>query len=106
MDLFLNGLGIMMDSTFQKCHKRRSFLLKHSISSLIRALFILVGVGINFEPLDNKEISALDKTIVEKLLTFGLTNLRFHQFTNLPIYNLSNTVFSSIVLFTTIAYAF
>ena len=64
-----------MDSSFRKCHKRRSFLPKHSSSSLIRAFFTLVGVGTNFKPLDNKEISALDKILVDKLMTFGLTNL-------------------------------
>ena len=69
-----------MDSSFQKCQRRRSFLPKHSRSSLIRALFTLVGVGINFKPLDSKEISALDKILVDKLMAFGLTNLPF----NLP----------------------
>ena len=70
-----------MDSSFRKCQRRRSFLPKHTSSSLIRALFTLVGVGINFKPLDSKEISALDKILVDnKLMTFGLTNLPF----NLP----------------------
>ena len=69
-----------MDSSFRKCQRRRSSSPKHSSSSLIRALFTLVGVGINFKPLDSKEISALDKILVDKLMTFGLTNLPF----NLP----------------------
>ena len=68
-----------MDSSFRKCHKRGSFQLKHSSSSLIRALFTLVGVGIDFKPMDNKEISALDKILVNKLMTFGLTNLPFNR---------------------------
>ena len=68
-----------MDSSFRKYHKRRSFLPKHSSSSLIRCLFTLVGVGINFKPLDNKEISALDKTLVDQFMTFRLTNLPFNR---------------------------
>ena len=35
-------------------------------SSLIRALFKLVGEEINFKSLDNKEISALDKNSIRK----------------------------------------
>ena len=61
-----------MDSSFRKRHKKRSFLPKNSSVSLIRVLFTLVGLGINFKPLDNEEISALDKIVVDKLMTFGL----------------------------------
>ena len=68
-----------MDSSLTKCHKRRSFLPKHLSSTLIKALFTLIGVGINFKPLDNKEIYALDKILVNKLITFGLTNLAFNR---------------------------
>ena len=89
-----------MDSSFRKCHKRRSFLPKHSSSSLIGATFTFVGVGINFKTLDDKETSNLDKILVDKLMTFGITNLPFQP----PIYNLSNFVFSYVVLFTNIAY--
>ena len=49
-----------MEFSFRKCHRRRSFLPKHSGFSLIRALFTLVGEGINFKPLHSKEISALE----------------------------------------------
>ena len=71
----MNGLDIVMDSYFRKCHKKRSFYPKHSSFSLIRVLFKVVGVAINFKPLDNKEIFALHKFLVDKLMTFGLTNL-------------------------------
>ena len=55
-----------MDSLFLKWHKSWSFQPKLSGSSLIRALFTLVGVRINLEQLDNKEIYALDKILVDK----------------------------------------
>ena len=55
-----------MDSLFLKWYKSRSFQPKLSGSSLIRALFTLVGVRINLEQLDNKEIYALDKILVDK----------------------------------------
>ena len=71
----LNGLYTLHS---KKCHKIYSFLPKHSNSSLIRALFTLVGVGINFKPLDKKEISALEKILADKLMMFGLTNLPFN----------------------------
>ena len=58
-----------MDSSFRKRHKKRK---KNSSVSLIRVLFTLVGLAINFKPLDNEEISALDKIVVDKLMTFGL----------------------------------
>ena len=45
-----------------------------------QSFIYIVGVGINFKPLDSKEISALDKILVDKLMTFGLANLPF----NLP----------------------
>ena len=68
-----------MDSSFRKFHKRRSFLPKHSSFSLVRTLFTLVGGKTNFKPLDNKEISALDKILVDKLMTFEVTNVPFNR---------------------------
>ena len=67
-----------MDSLFRKCYKSCSFLPKHSSSYFIRALFTLFGVGINFRLLHNKENTALDKSLADKLMTLGLTNLPSH----------------------------
>ena len=81
-----------MDSLFLKWNKSWSFQPKLSGSSLIRALFTLVGVRINLEQLDNKEIYALDKILVDKSRTFLLTDLS----SNVPS-TTSRTLFSPIV---------
>ena len=81
-----------MDSLFLKWYKSWSFQPELSGSSLIRALFTLVGVRINLEQLDNKEIYALDKILVDKSRTFVLTDLS----SNVPS-TTSRTLFSPIL---------
>ena len=74
-DLRLNLSAIKDYSAFLKCHKRRSFLPYSSNSVFNFARSILLAVGPNFKPLYSNEISDVERFLLERFITFLLTNL-------------------------------
>ena len=70
----LNGFIFPFRFKLRLFLNRQSFLPKRSSFSLIKALFTLFAGGIYLKPLDNKEGSALNKVLVDKLMTSGLRN--------------------------------
>ena len=62
-------------SSFLKCHRSRSFLPNSSNSVFNFAQSILLAVGTNFKPLDSNEISEAKRFLLERFITFLLTNL-------------------------------
>ena len=74
-DLGLNLSATKDRSSFLKCHISRSFLPYSSNSVFNFARSILLAVGANFKPLDSNEISEAERFLLERFITFLLTNL-------------------------------
>ena len=74
-DLGLNLSATKDHSSFLKCHINRSFLPYSSNSVFNFAGSILLAVGTNFKPLDSNEISEAERFLLERFITFLLTNL-------------------------------
>ena len=79
-DLGLNLSATKDGSSFLKCHITRIFLPYSSNSVFNFARSILLAVGTNFKPLGNNEISGATTFLLERFITFLLTNL-FYKFT-------------------------
>ena len=74
-DLGLNLSAANDRSSFLKCHISRSFLPYSSNSVFNFARSILLAVGTNFKPLESNEISEAERFLLERFITFLLTNL-------------------------------
>ena len=79
-DLGLNPSATEDGSSFLKCHITRIFLPYSSNSVFNFTRSILLAVGTNFKPLGNNEISGAATFLLERFITFLLTNL-FYKFT-------------------------
>ena len=74
-DLGLNLSAANDHSSFLKCDISCSFLPYFSNSVFNFARSILLAVGTNFRPLDSNEISEAGRFLLERFITFLLTNL-------------------------------
>ena len=74
-DLSLNLSVTKYRSSFLKCHISRSFLPYSSNSVFNFAWSILLAVGTNFKHLDSNGISEAERFLLERFITFLLTNL-------------------------------
>ena len=98
-DLSLN-LSVRKDGSLTlKCHRSHSFLPYSSNSAFNFPRSISLAFGLNFKPLDSNEISEAERFLLQRFITFLLTNLP----SNLTPICEAVTSFQNIALFFTIA---